>query len=155
MLSTDGAEAILRLHEPSSDAAARVVRDALVQEDDSVGGGGVGGTSGDTGALAVLSTDGAEVQRVRQGIWDTTGNSEDILKMTSTVGDVWMPFVEPLHVGPAPPPPTQQPLGALRAVQSLGGHSGSVQALAWDSGSRTLFSGSGDNSVKVWREADD
>ena len=95
------------------------MRDALAQEDNSVGGGGVGatsgdtgalaalstdGTSGDTGALTVLSTDGAEVQRVRQGIWDTTGNSEDILKMTSTVGDVWMPFVDPLHVGSAPEP---------------------------------------------------
>eukprot|EP01046_Picozoa_sp_COSAG06_P011138 COSAG06_NODE_628_length_13649_cov_20.848930_3_plen_225_part_00 len=46
----------------------------------------------------------------------------------------------------------EQPLGALRAVQTL--HSGSVMALAWDSGSRTLFSGSMDQSVKVWREAD-
>ena len=26
--------------------------------------------------------------------------------------------------------------------------------MAWDSGSRTLFSGSRDSSVKVWREAD-
>ena len=43
---------------------------------------------------------------------------------------------------------------ALRAVQTLGGHSDYVQALAWDSGSRTLFSGSDDKSVKVWREAD-
>ena len=67
-----------------------------MQEDDGVGGGGIGGTSGDTRALTVLSTDGAEVQRVRQGIWDTTGNSEDILKMTSTVCDVWMPFVDSL-----------------------------------------------------------
>jgi WD40 repeat protein len=41
----------------------------------------------------------------------------------------------------------------LRAVETLGGHSGFVRALAWDSGSRTLFSGSADNSVKVWREA--
>ena len=51
--------------------------------------------------------------------------------------------------GPATPP-----LEALRAVQSLGGHSDYVRALAWDSGSRTLFSASDDESVKVWREAD-
>ena len=64
--------------------------------------------------------------------------------------DVGEPEPEPVSAEPEPEPMAESAhvldLGELREKHSLTGHSGSVSAL-------TLFSGSGDGSIKVWRES--
>ena len=59
------------------------------------------------------------------------------------------PAVAPA-VAPAPAPAVATALPSLQELGTLTGHRENVWALAWDAGSQTLFSGSWDDTIKVW-----